>query len=301
MTSTGPTTSAEDDARLRRPAVTRSVHLGDLTLTYVPDGAVGLKPRGWLPDATDHDWDANADHLDENGHLSAGIGGLLVEHGERALLIDTGVGPISAPDDPEQSLIGALGGGALLDNLARLGRAPERIETVAFTHLHIDHIGWASHRAPGDGAPAFPAADYLVAEPEWEHRHLAVDDHVSEEMLAVMAPRVRTIVDGQEIFPGVRAIVAPGHTVGHTAFSITSGGQRLLAFGDALHSPLQVRFPHWSAGVDHDRAASAQSRRRLVDELADTGHLAFGVHFADVVFGTVTRTSDGGTRWLPLA
>lgn len=295
-----PTTVAEGDGRLRRPAVLRSIQLGELTLTYVPDGGVGLKPRGWLPDGTDEDWDAHADHLDGSGNLPAGIGGLLVEHGSRALLIDTGIGPIAAPDDPDQPLIGAIRGGALLDNLARLGRTPDRIEAVAFTHLHIDHIGWASHRAPGNGATAFPAAEYLVAEQEWEHRRLAIDDFVTDEMLAVMAPQVRTIANGQEIFPGVRAIVTPGHTAGHTAFSITSGGRRLLAFGDALHSPLQVRYPHWSAGNDHDRAVSAQARRRLVDELADTGDLAFGIHFADVVFGTVARDPDGATRWVPL-
>ncbi|MEU1526728.1 MBL fold metallo-hydrolase [Nocardia rhamnosiphila] len=285
--------------RLRRPARFRSIRLGGLTISYVPDGAVGLAPRGWLPDTTAEDWAVHADHLDEKGYLVAGIGGLLVEYGDRALLIDTGVGPATVPDDPGNPLIGAITGGALLENLARAGRAPQDIEAVAFTHLHGDHIGWAAHPAVA-GGPVFTAADYLVAETEWAHRHPSPEHAVTPGMLEMMSPKVRTIADGEEIFPGVRAVVAAGHTAGHMSYSITSAGRRLLAFGDALHTPLQIRYPHWSSGVDHDRVRSAQARHRLVDELAATGDLAFGNHFADVVFGTVARDAAGRTSWVPL-
>ncbi|WP_328392118.1 MBL fold metallo-hydrolase [Nocardia sp. NBC_00416] len=299
MTTSETRTAAVDDSRLQRPARMRSIHVGELRVTYVPDGAVGLEPRGWLPDATDKEWAAHADHLDEHGKLPAGIGGLLVEYGERALLIDAGIGPIAEPDDPGNTLIGAIGGGALLENLALTGRTPDRIEAVAFTHLHTDHIGWAHHPAPGTDAPAFTGAEYLVAEQEWDQRHLAAHG-VTPEMLTTMAPRVRTIRDGDEIFPGVRVVEIPGHTAGHTGFAIASGEQRLLAFGDALHSPLQIRYPHWTSGADHDIAAAIDGRRRLVDELAATGDPAFGIHFADVAFGTVARAADGSTRWAPL-
>ncbi|NUS92807.1 MAG: MBL fold metallo-hydrolase [Nocardia sp.] len=290
---------AADGRRLRRPSRFRSIRLGELTVTYVPDGAVELVPRGWLPDATADQWTAHADHLDENGNLVAGIGGLLVEYGDRALLIDSGVGPVTVSRDPDNPLIGAISGGALLENLARAGRDPGRIEAVAFTHLHGDHIGWAAHRGAG-GEPVFTAADYLVAEPEWAHRHPSAEHAVTAEMLEVMGRKVRPIGDGEEIFPGVVASTAAGHTAGHTAYSITSQGRRLLAFGDALHSPLQVRYPHWSSGVDHDRDESARARGALVDELARTGDIGFGNHFADVVFGTVARDDAGRTSWVPL-
>ncbi|MGW0179580.1 MBL fold metallo-hydrolase [Nocardia sp. NPDC003345] len=285
--------------RLRRPSRMRSIRLGETTVTYIPDGSVGLAPRGWLPDGTEADWAAYADHLDENGYLVAGIGGLLVERGQRALLIDAGIGPVSVPDDPANPLIGAIRGGALPANLAAVGVLPERIEAVAFTHLHGDHIGWAAHRGPGGGS-VFAAADYLIAETEWAQRHPSAEHAVTAEMLEAMSPKVRTVADGAEIFPGVRMWSASGHTEGHAMYSIDSGGRRLLAFGDALHSPLQVRHPHWSSGVDHDREQSARERRRIVTDLADSGDLAFGNHFADVVFGTVARAADGSTEWVPL-
>jgi glyoxylase-like metal-dependent hydrolase (beta-lactamase superfamily II) len=57
----------------------------------------------------------------------------------------------------------------------------------------------------------------------------------------------RTLVDpGEEIFPGIRAMVTPGHTPGHTAYIITSGTRtRLIAVGDAFHIPGQVTHPEW--------------------------------------------------------
>ncbi|NUO98446.1 MAG: MBL fold metallo-hydrolase [Nonomuraea sp.] len=289
-------TTVLDLARLSSAPRVRSLDLGDLTVTYVPDGLVRLKPRGWLPAATADDWARHPEHLDDDGFLVAGIGGLLVEHGERALLIDTGFGPESHPDDPANPLLGRLHGGDLPGELRRLGREPRQIEAVAITHLHSDHLGWAWSPEPGTGAPPFAHAAHYVAAPEWERRDLAADDR-----LAVFAPRVRTAEDGEEIFPGVRASYAAGHTYGHTTYTITGGGRRLIAFGDALHSAVQVTHPEWSCGIDHDPAESAVHRRRLVEELSRPGTIGYGNHFADVVFGRAERRPDGRFTWLPVA
>jgi len=115
-------------------------------VTYVPDGAVQLAPRAWLPASTEQTWTEHPEYLDDSGNLVASIGGLLVEHGDRALLVDAGFGPRSAPAEPGNPH-GAIYGGALLDNLAELGRRPDEIEAVAITHLHLDHVGWAAHPA----------------------------------------------------------------------------------------------------------------------------------------------------------
>ncbi|MEW9551123.1 MBL fold metallo-hydrolase [Nonomuraea sp. NPDC050783] len=295
------TTGTYDRARLSSPPRPRSLRLGELTLTYVPDGLVRLKPGGWLPAATAADWRVHADHLDGDGNLVAGIGGLLVERGERALLIDTGFGPESHPDDPANPYLGPLYGGDLLDGLRRLGRDPGQVEAVAITHLHTDHLGWSWSTEPGADAPPFAHAPHFVAAPEWERRDLAVAGGTPAERLAVLAPAVRPVADGEEIFPGVRVSFAAGHTAGHTAYTITGGGRRLIAFGDALHSPVQVTHPEWSCGIDHDPAESARHRRRLVEELSRPGTLGYGGHFADVVFGRAERRPDGRLTWVPVA
>ncbi|MBC3990518.1 MBL fold metallo-hydrolase [Streptomyces sp. AC563] len=292
------TTASHQAERLRRPSELRSLELGGTKVTYVPDGAVQLAPRGWLPDTTEDVWATHPGYLDDAGYLVAGIGGLLVEAEGRALLIDAGFGPRSLPAQPDGP-IGATYGGALLENLARLGHRPADIEAVAFTHLHVDHLGWAAHRAPGADRPAFTGADYLVAEPEWTQRDLLAAHGTSPETLAALEPRVRTVTDGQEIFPGVRVRFLLGHTPGHTAYVVSGGGRRLIAFGDAMHSPIQIGHPEWSAWSDHDSAQSADFRRQLVAELQEPDTIGFGVHFADVVFGRV-RPGDDGPTWHPV-
>lgn len=290
--------TSDSDTRLRQTATIRSVQLGETTVTYVPDGSVQLTPQGWLPDTTGQVWATHPEYLDESGNLVGSIGGLLVEHGTRALLIDAGFGPQAVPAQPGNPH-GAIHGGALLKNLATLGRDPALIEAVAFTHLHIDHVGWAWHPAPGSTEPAFTRAAYLVSEPEWTQRRLVEAHGTTREILDRLQPRVRTVTDGEEIFPGVQVMFTPGHTAGHTGYIITEGNQRLIAFGDALHSPIQVDHPEWSAASDHDHGMSAEFRRRLVAELARPATIGFGVHFADVVFGRVVL--DGASpAWRPI-
>src|SRR3954468_19087478 len=120
------TTTEFDRVRLTSTPRIRSLRLGDLPITDVTDGAARLKPRGWLPASTDDDWAVYHDHLDDGGFLVAGIGGLLVERGDRALLIDTGFGPKSHFDAPTNPVLDSIYGGELLDNLRRLGREPSR-------------------------------------------------------------------------------------------------------------------------------------------------------------------------------
>ncbi|MGI5324223.1 MBL fold metallo-hydrolase [Actinomadura nitritigenes] len=290
MPSTPGTPDPGTRNRFAAEAGVRTIRLGDLTITYVPDGAVELKPRAWFPETTDAFWAERPEYLNPAGNLVASIGGLLVERGDRALLIDAGVGPLAWPDAPDRP-IGALRGGALPANLARLGRGPGAIEAVALTHLHVDHTGWL---APATGGPSpLAGAEVLVSAAEWEHRELSDTDPA---VLDGFAARVRTTAGGEEVFPGVRARTTAGHTTGHTVYEIASGGRRLLAFGDALHSLVQVDHPELSAVVDHDAALSADVRRSLVAELAGPDTIGFGVHFADVQFGRVVPGTPG---WLP--
>lgn len=282
---------------LRRPARLRSLHLGDTKVSYLPDGDVRLRPHALFPNTIDEVWAAHPEYLDDAGHLVASIGALLVEHGDRALLIDAGFGPqmlAAAPDGPR----GIIHGGALLKSLATLGRKPQTVEAVAFTHLHPDHIGWAWHPAPGNDRPVFDHADYLVSGPEWMQRDLLAQQGMAAEV-AALAPRVRPVTDGQDIFPGVRVRISAGHTVGHAEYVITAGGQRLIAFGDALHSPIQVGHPEWSSAFDHDPEGAAAHRRCLVAELEEPGVIGFGGHFADTVFGQVRRGANG-PAWHPM-
>jgi glyoxylase-like metal-dependent hydrolase (beta-lactamase superfamily II) len=277
----------------------RTLHLDDVRLTYAVDGAMGVLPHVFFPHLTAEYWAGQPGALDGRGLIAMPVGGLLVERGGRSLLIDAGLGPRAG-----RGPLGAVNSGALPDTLAALGCDPAAIDTVAFTHLHGDHTGWAFTEDPdGTYRKTFQAARYLVAAAEWA-------PHGRGESLPAAAPPAvieqlagtRTLVDdGEEIFPGVRAVVTPGHSPGHTSYVITAGsGKRLIALGDAFHIPAQLEHPEWPSMPDIDANAVLAARRKLIHELEQPDTLGFACHFGDQAFGRVTRTGTGRHGWEPV-
>ncbi|MEY9214391.1 MBL fold metallo-hydrolase [Thermobifida halotolerans] len=262
--------------------------MGDHRLTYIPDGSVQLHPLAWFPDSTPEEWQKRPEYLDAEGFLAGSIGGLLVEYRDRALLIDTGYGPQHIPAALTHPALGVLEGGQLLDRLAAQGRTPETIDTVAFTHLHDDHVGWASVSS-SDGSPLFADTPLVTSGAEWR----------SGGRLRAARTAPRGVSDGDEIFPGVTAWVTPGHSPGHTSYVISSAGARLVVFGDVMHSPAQVGRPDWRVSLDHSPETAVRTRLRVLKELSQPDTFGFGGHFADVVFGRVVADRSGD-RWVPV-
>ena len=277
----------------------RVLSLDDVRLTYVVDGAMGLWPEAFFPDLPAGYWTAHPEALDARGRVAMSAGGLLVERDGRALLIDTGLGAITG-----DTLYGPANSGSLPDTLAALGRDRAGIESVAFTHLHVDHTGWAF--APdGDGGyrKMFAGARYLVAAQEWapHGRGESVPAAPPAAVLERFGAELTPVDDGEEIFPGVAAVVTPGHSPGHTSYVITSaGGARLVAFGDGFHLPVQLAHPDWRSAPDIDGDAVVAARRRLLAELEQPGTLGFAFHFGDQAFGRIERTQDGSPGWVPV-
>src|SRR5215468_10986873 len=123
----------------------------------------------------------------EGGFLLASVGGLLVERDGRALT-DAGAGPLTM--GPPLNTYGVMTGGALLDNLAALGRGPagHRGDRPHPPARRPRRVGPAPR--PGSDRPAFTAG-YLVAEPEWTQRHYAEAQGMGD-MIKALAPQVRT-------------------------------------------------------------------------------------------------------------
>ncbi|WP_067837311.1 MBL fold metallo-hydrolase [Nocardia lijiangensis] len=280
--------------RSTRPATVHRHQLGDHRITYLPDGVALLEPAAWLPDSDEQVWAQHANLINPDGFLVASVGALLVEHGERAMLIDAGFGPLAVPTN-----VGLLRGGQLLDSLAAVGKTPADIDLIAVTHLHMDHIGWLWAHPPGHTRPPFADTPVVVGRTEWEHPELAAADGTPGEVLDIFAHQVRTIGSGEEIFPSVTTMATPGHSLGHTSYLIESVGQRLIAFGDALTTPVQITHPHLTTVTDDEPALARATAMRLINELSRSDTVGFGVHFADIQLGRVTTHAGGQCAWQP--
>ncbi|WP_433891063.1 MBL fold metallo-hydrolase [Streptomyces sp. CA-111067] len=279
-----------------RPAARARIAVGDTTVTYLPDGVGWALPEAFFPGS---DWSRYADQLDERGRFPVSIGSFLIRTGGRSILVDLGLGAV---DFSIPNAVWFTGGG-LPAALAAEGLTPAAIDTVVFTHLHHDHVGWTSDVAPSPGVPAgtvargltFPVARHLVTEAEWQH-WTAAPGFPGPDDAAVLQPLrevVEFVADGDEIAPGVRVLATPGHTPGHISLSVTDpagagdDGPRVLVLGDVMHCRVQVAESGWTFRFDVDPVQGSATRERLLKELEDGRTVLAGGHFADHVFGRV--------------
>ena len=92
--------------------------------------------------------------------------------------------------------------------------------------------------------------------------------HARKNLLPVR-DRLVFFKDGQEFLPGVQAIAAPGHTVGHHMFMVTSDGKSFAFLGDLTHHPiLLLEKPRMEFSYDTDPKQAARSRVKMLDMLA---------------------------------
>jgi glyoxylase-like metal-dependent hydrolase (beta-lactamase superfamily II) len=223
---------------------------------------------------------------------------LLIDTGQRRLLVDTGAGGF-APTN-----------GLLLDNLGAEGVDLPTIETVVLTHAHPDHIGG---NLDAEQRPTFPNARYVLWRDEWEFSTgapdlstLQIPDPLKEMLigsarrnLPPLERQVELLDQDTELAPGVRAIAAPGHTPGHLVVTIESEAERLLWSGDALLHPVNVSHPEWYAAFDLRPAQAITTRQRLLAWAADQDMLLHGAHFPWPGLGRVSRQGQG-FRWEPV-
>ena len=203
-------------------------HVGNFKCTAVNDCKdlmMTLSPRFGLSNASEEElFQVAQEHGFEpdEWEREAFINCLLVDTGSRRILFDVGMGtPNVLPST-----------GNLRPALQSAGIAAEDVDTVILTHGHWDHVAGL---VDDEGRLFFPNADYMMQRDEWDfwidrdNKHLMPNflenDLISFDKIPLISERVRLFDPEGEILPGVHAIAAPGHTPGHTAFSIISGGQ----------------------------------------------------------------------------
>lgn len=267
-----------------------TLRFGEVTVTRVVEiGRSSYPTTRMLPDSTPEGvarhWAWIKPHFfDETvGDIGSRIQTYVVRTPRHTILVDTGVGN---DKHRAENPLWHERHGTFLDDLRAAGVAPEDVDVVLCTHMHVDHVGWNTQRVNGAWVPTFPRATYVFAGGEWEfwkYEQAAGKEPwgcIEDSVLPIVAAgQARLVESDHAVDEYLRFEPSPGHTPGHSSVRLrTSAGEAVFA-GDLMHRVVQVAEPQWSSQFCHDPRLAAATRRAFVERHAGTGVMILAAHF----------------------
>jgi glyoxylase-like metal-dependent hydrolase (beta-lactamase superfamily II) len=268
------------------------LNLGNAEVTVVSDGPLSLgDPKGTFTGVPE---DEMRKMLSDNFLSPTSVvleqNSPIVNAGDKLVLFDSGLGSTKGfgPTTGRQQ-----------KSMAEAGIKPADIDAVVFSHAHPDHVGGV---VDDNGKPLFPNAQYYIAQSDLEFwtdegkNNGPLKDFIgiARKNLLPVRDRIVFYKDGQEFLPGIQAMSAPGHTVGHTIFMITSDGKSLAYLADLTHHPiLLLEKPRMEFSYDTDPKQAAASRVKMLDMLAANKIAVMAYHYPWPGVGHVVKTGEG--------
>lgn len=176
---------------------------------------------------------------------------LLVETGDRKILIDTGMG--DKQGDKFRSHFHPHGPDDLLSSIAATAVRAEEITDVFLTHLHFDHVGGAVRRLEdGDLVPTFPNATYWTNQQHYDWAYTPNPreraSFLQENFVPLQEQGVLKMIDVEQdvaFTPGFSVRFAYGHTEAMMlpVIDLPHGG-RLIYAADLIPSYGHVGLPY---------------------------------------------------------
>ncbi|MBP6977908.1 MAG: MBL fold metallo-hydrolase [Bacteroidales bacterium] len=234
---------------------------------------------------------------DENNLCTWAMRCLLVDAGDRKILIDNGAG--HDHDEKFNTLYGLTGEDTLSESLAAYGMTTGDITDVLLTHLHFDHCG-GSVRYNEDRSnliPAFHSATYWVSRAQWENAH-----HPNQREKASFLKNIFTslseygniqfINDEGELFPDITVRFFNGHTHGQIIPFIRYRNTTVVFTADLIPSTAHIPLS-WMLSFDMQPMVTLQEKEDFLNEAADNQYILFLEHDIFHECCTVQRTEKG--------
>lgn len=238
---------------------------------------------------------------DDNNMCTWAMRSLLIEDGDRLMLIDTGIG--NKQSDKFFSHYYLHGDDSLDKSLAAKGFHRDDITDVFLTHLHFDHCGGAIEYDASKDAfrPAFKNATFWSNEQHWkwatEPNPREKASFLKENIIPIQeSGQLQFIGHDQafqkEVFPGIDVMMAYGHTDAQMIPHIQYKGKTLVFMADLLPSTGHIPLPY-VMGYDTRPLLTLDEKAAFMNKAADQEYILFLEHDAVNECCTVQQTEKG--------
>ena len=190
---------------------------------------------------------------DQNNMCDWSMRSLLIEDGDRLILIDAGIG--DKQSEKFFSHYYLFGDDSLQGNLKALGFSPDDITDVFLTHLHFDHCGgairWNKDRTGFE--PVFKNAIYWSTENHWQWATVPnareKASFLSENILPIQESGQLKFVERtgdftKNVFPNFDVLFVDGHTESMMIPHIQYKGKTIVFMADLLPSVGHIPLPY---------------------------------------------------------
>ena len=227
---------------------------------------------------------------DDRNRIVLDLRCLLVEHGDRRILVDTGIG-----DRWDDKKLGVFAierrPNQLVAELAEAGLTRESVTDVVQTHLHFDHCGGTLRQGDDGLELTFPNARHWVQQRHWEWAgNPSERDRASfrpEDFALLEEQGQLQLVEGiQEIMPGVRVSPINGHTPGQQMVEFHTDEGTVCYCGDLLPFLSQVHVP-WIMGFDLNPLLTVTEKKQFLTRAVEDGIILVFEHDAENEAATV--------------
>ena len=275
------------------------MRLGDFEIQALSDGTFALDGGQMFGVVPKPLWEKKIP-ADGRNRIRLGLNCLLVRTGRENVLIETGIG--EKFDSKFADIYAVDHSRSLPRDLERSGLTPDRIDVVINSHLHFDHCGWNTRRDRDRLVATFPHARYYAQRHEWEHALAPNErDHASYIAEFIRAAESQTeFLDGdQQVIPGIRVQVLPGHNRNLQAVWIESAGERACFISDLVPTSAHVPYP-WIMAFDLYPMETLANKRKLLPELVRDRVLVIFPHDAEMPWARL-RDREGKIVAEPVA
>ncbi len=233
---------------------------------------------------------------DENNQCDWSMRCLLVEDGDKKILIDSGVG--EKQGEKFLKNFGLFGNDTLIKSLKKYGFCPEDITDVVHTHLHFDHCGGTIKKDENNNlVPAFPNANLWVGKAHWENatnpnkRERASFLH--ENIMPMLeSGKLKLIEKEGELFSNFYVKFFNGHTIGQVIPHINVDGKWLIFGGDLFPASVHIYEPY-IMGYDMCARDTLADKERFFADAHKNNYTIFFEHDIFNECGTLIKTARG--------